>query len=94
MSISQNPVYGTCCTGDVSRPVAGAEGNLLPRLFVHFIDIILDRKDFAARRAAQRHCASAYSELDSLAADLALHDTLKSLAHNSCLTALNPGHEL
>lgn len=66
--------------GDVSRPVAGTEGNLLPHLFVHFIDIILDRKVLAARRAAQRHCASADSEFDTLAADLALHNALKSFS--------------
>jgi hypothetical protein len=79
MSISQNHIYGTCSIGDASRPVAGTAGNLLPRLFVHFVDIILNRKVLATRRAAQRHCASADAEFDSLAADLALHNTLKSL---------------
>jgi len=58
MPIRQDHIYGTCGTGDASRPVAGTAGNLLPRLFVHFVDIILDRKILAAHRAAHRHCAS------------------------------------
>jgi hypothetical protein len=80
MSISQNHIYGTCSMGDASRPVAGTAGNLLPGLFVHFVEIILDREVLAARRAAQRYCASADVEFDSLAADLALHNTLKNLS--------------
>ncbi len=62
-----------------SRPVAGTAGNLLPRFYVHFVNIILDRKILAARRAAQRYCASADPKFDFLTADLALHDILISI---------------
>jgi hypothetical protein len=80
MPIRQNHIYGAYSTGEASRPVAGTAGNLLPRLFVHFVDIILDRKILAAHRAAQRHCASADPEFDFIAADLALHNNLKSFS--------------
>lgn len=66
--------------GGASRSVAGTAGNLLPCIFIHFVEIILDRKVLAAHRAAQRHCASADAEFDSLAADLALHNTLNNLS--------------
>jgi hypothetical protein len=65
--------------GDASRPVAGTARNLLPRFYVHFVNIIFDRKILAARRAAQHYCASANPEFDFLSADLALHNTLKCL---------------
>ncbi|HSQ78222.1 MAG TPA: hypothetical protein VLN91_04955 [Nitrospirota bacterium] len=61
----------------LSRPVAGAAGDLLPGLLVDLVSILLDRKLFAARRAAKYYVPSTDAKLDFLLANLALHENLK-----------------
>jgi len=56
-----------------SRPVAGTAGNSLPRFIIEDVDILLDGKDPAARRAAQGHRLSAKTEFNFFIADLAFH---------------------
>jgi hypothetical protein len=60
------------------RSIAGPAGDLFPRILVHLIDILIDRKNFAARRAAEGDFFSADTELDCFAADSALHKNLVS----------------
>ncbi len=55
------------------RPGAGAAGDLFPGRVVDLIEVLLNGKFLAARRAAKCHRTSAEAELDFLAADLALH---------------------
>jgi hypothetical protein len=57
------------------RPVAGPAGNPFPRLLVDLVRVFLDRKVFAAPRAAEGDGPSADPEFDFLAADLAVHKT-------------------
>jgi len=64
----------------VSHPVAGTAGYLLPHLVIDIIDIVVDRKFLAARRAAQCDRPSTDVKLDFLAANLALHSTILILA--------------
>jgi hypothetical protein len=60
------------------RSIARSAGDLFPRLLVQLIDILFDRKNFAARRAAEGDRFSAYPEFDFFAADPALHKNLKN----------------
>jgi hypothetical protein len=56
-----------------SHPVAGPAGNSLPRFFVDLVSVFLDRKVFAAPRAAESYGPSADAEFDFLTADFADH---------------------
>jgi hypothetical protein len=60
------------------RSIARPAGDLFPRNLVHLIDILIDRKNFAARRAAEGDFFSADTEFDFFAADPALHKNLVS----------------
>ena len=59
--------------------VAGTAGDLLPRFFIQFIQILLDREFLAARRAAHGHFLSTDLEHHFLTADLALHRNLDKI---------------
>ena len=58
---------------DSSCAVTGTEGDLLPRFFIKFVQVRLDRELLAARRAAHGHLLSTDFESHFLAAGLALH---------------------
>jgi hypothetical protein len=60
-----------------SRAIAGAAGDLFPRLFIDLVRILLDRKILAARRAAKGDGASADPKLDFFTARFAFHESLK-----------------
>ena len=47
---------------------------MLPHIVIHFVDIILDRVLFAARRAAKQDLASADAKLYFLTANLAFYN--------------------
>ena len=56
------------------RPVGGATGDCLPHFLADLMKVIVDRKFFAAHRAAKCYQASADAKLDHIAAGLAVHE--------------------
>ena len=62
-------------------------GEFIPHLVIHFIDVVFDRKLFAAHRAAKDHLASADVQLYFLSANLAFY------AFHTLPGALIKGHE-
>jgi len=55
------------------RTVTGPASDFLPHIRINLIKIFLDRKDFAARRAAEGDHFSADAEFNLFTANLALH---------------------
>src|SRR5574341_95665 len=58
-------------------PVGGTTGDALPRLLVQRIEVLMDWKFLAARRAAYRHGPSAGPENGFFTAGFAFHENLK-----------------
>ncbi len=65
-----NPTYGTL------RPIAGAAGYFLPHFLADIMEVIVDREDLAAHRAAKIYRTSADPEFNFFIAFLAFHENL------------------